>query len=86
MSSVVMPALAAAITAAPLVEGALNTLISMPAFSIVDLSRLATVDSATGLCGLTIPKNNLVCASVSLRCLVLSSYSLSVATGHRHWL
>ena len=44
------------ITAMPLVECALNMLIVMPAFSIIDLSHLATVDGAIGLCGLTIPK------------------------------
>ena len=61
-SLVEMSALAAAVTAAPLIECVLNniTLISMPAFSINDLSHLATVDGATGLCGLTTPKKILI--------------------------
>ena len=81
----VTPALAAAEVAAPLTEWALNMLVSMPAFSIMDFSHLAKVEELTGLCGLTTAKDSLVLPSVScdLKLSVFCSYTLSVAIGQR---
>lgn len=67
-----MPALAAAVTAAPLAECAWNMLVSMPTFPIIDLSHLATVYGVTGLCGLITPKNNMDWASEASRSILVS--------------
>lgn len=50
---------------------------------MTDLSHLATVDGATGLCGLITPRNSLDWVSAILRLFVLSSYALRVVTGQR---
>ena len=72
MSSVVTPALAAAVVAAPRVECALKMLVSMPALSKTVLSHLATVDGATGLCGFMTPRSSLDWASLSRSSFVFS--------------
>lgn len=83
ISDVVIPALAAADTEAPLVECALNMVVSIPALSRTERSHLAMVDDATGLCGLIVAMNcySLCCSSVCLNCSVAFSYALSVTTG-----
>jgi hypothetical protein len=81
ISEIVIPALAAADTEAPLVECALNMVVSIPALSRTERSHLAMVDDVTGLCGLMVAMNNLCCSSVCLNHSVASSYALSVATG-----
>ena len=59
MSQVVIPAVAAAVVAAPLVECALNTSVFIPTCVRVVLSHLAMVEEQTGLCGLIRARNNL---------------------------
>ena len=44
-------------------ECALNILVLIPALSNKDFSHLARVGEHTGLCGLTIARNSLVCSS-----------------------
>ena len=83
MSSVVTPALAAAVAAAPRVECALKMLVSMPALSKTVFSHLATVDGATGLCGLMTPNNSLIeLGFTQSEFLRFFSYAFSVCTGH----
>ena len=78
----VIPALAAAVAAALLVECALNILVSIPALSNRDLSHLARVDEHTGLCGLTTARNNLFCSSLPVRkSSVFRSYACKVCCG-----
>ena len=71
MSSVVMPALAAAVAAAPLVECALNTPMSMPAFSIIDLSHLGHRRWCHRVAWFDCSQKQLGLTSISLRRLVL---------------
>ena len=73
ISEVVIPALAAADTEAPLVECVLNMVVSIPALSRTVCSHLAIVDAATGLCGLIVAMNNFWCSLVYLNCSVAFS-------------
>ena len=81
MSSVMIPALAAAVAAAPRVECALKMLVSIPALSKTVLSHLATVDGATGLFGIMTLKNSLDWASLRQNSFVSSRTPLACALG-----
>ena len=83
ISDMVTPAFAADDTAALRTEWALKISVLIPDFVSVDFIHLAMVDDETGLYGRINAINRLNLLSSPLLSFVLSSYALSVVTGHR---
>ena len=72
--------MAAADVLAPLMECALNVLVSMPAEVITSFNQRAMVDDVTGLCGFMKEINNWVLSPLSM--LVLCTYMVKEWIGH----
>ena len=78
----VTPAFEAAVTAAPRTECALKMEVSIPAFPSMLFSHRAMVELEATLCGRIVVRSRGFDPSSLLNSWVLSSYALSVATGH----
>ena len=80
VSCVVIRLIEAAVAAAPQIEWALKMEMSIPDFSKTVHNHLAIVDDVTGLCGFTVPINNV---PPDLNAWGLCYYILNVCTGYR---
>ena len=82
MSPVVTPALETAVVAVPCTGCALKMVVSIPAFSNKPFSQRAIIELNAGLGGRIVVRNKGLGSSSRRKNCVLSSYTLSVATGH----
>ena len=83
MSEIGSPACFALDVEADLVEWAVYTSVSIPAFFMICLIQLETVGVATGLCGLIVLNRSMSCSSFSRQSLVLWRYALMHSVGSR---